>query len=106
MGLHEKFNHIANISEQERLETVKKLARQQLLETSKKRFETCFIGAIYSIEQKFGYLWGHDKRYNELTQSEKEFYVDWEDLRNEILNKGNRQLRIFLNELEKYQIGR
>ena len=64
-----------------------------------KRFQTTMIGALHEFEQAFGYLWGHDKDYDELTHQEEHFRVKWEDTRNQILNNGNGQLRKCINDL-------
>jgi len=64
-----------------------------------KRFQTTMIGALYEFEQSFGYLWGQDKYYEDLTEQQKKFRDRWENTRNQILNNGNSQLRKCLNEL-------
>ena len=106
MGLHDSFNRINRERNIEREATLKRFAKNQLRETGKKRLQTCFMGSISSVEEKFGYLWGHGKPNDELTRAEKEFLYLWRELREDILNKGNRQLRIFLQELDNYEIGR
>jgi hypothetical protein len=68
-----------------------------------KRFQTTMIGALFEFEQNFGYLWGQEKKDNELTNSEEKFRLIWEDTRNQILNNGNNQLRKCLSDLEKTQ---
>jgi hypothetical protein len=68
-----------------------------------KRIQTTMIGAIFEFEQNFGYLWGQDKDDDAITPQEEKFRDRWENTRNEILNKGNNQLRKCLSDLEKTQ---
>jgi hypothetical protein len=74
---------------------------QQDKQIIKKRIQTTMIGALYEFEENFGYLWGLDKEESQLTEKELRFRDQWEDARNNILNKGNNQLRQCLSELEK-----
>lgn len=67
-----------------------------------KKFQTTMIGALFEFEKNFGYLWGHDKDENDLTDKELDFLDRWDFTRNQILNNGNNQLRQALNELDKY----
>lgn len=69
----------------------------------KKRFQTTMIGALFEFEKTFGYLWGHDKDENDLTERELDFLDRWDFTRNQILNTGNHQLRKALNDLDKYE---
>ena len=66
-----------------------------------KRFQTTMIGALHEFEKTFGHLWGHDKNEDFLTESEEEFRYRWENVRNQILNNGNNQLRKCLTDLER-----
>lgn len=68
-----------------------------------KRFQTTMIGALYEFEQSFGYLWGQDKNYEDLTETQEKFRNLWEDTRNQILNNGNSQLRKCINDLANNQ---
>jgi len=67
----------------------------------KKRFQTTMIGALYEFEKSFGYLWGHDKNPDFLTDVEDDFRYRWENVRNQILNNGNNQFRKCLFDLKK-----
>jgi hypothetical protein len=67
-----------------------------------KRFQTTMIGALFEFEKAFGYLWGHDKEENDLTEKELDFLDRWDFTRNQILNNGNTQLRKALIDLDKY----
>ena len=58
------------------------------------------IGAIFEFEKAFGYLWGQNKNPDFLTEIEDDFRYRWENVRNQILNNGNSQLRKCLVDLE------
>lgn len=66
-----------------------------------KRFQTTMIGSLFEFEKAFGYLWGHTKNIDDLTDRELEFSDIWESVRNNILNNGNSQLRKAISDLSK-----
>jgi hypothetical protein len=68
-----------------------------------KRFQTTMIGALFEFEKAFGYLWGQDKEDDELTDKELDFLDRWDNVRNQILNNGNNQLRKAIADLSKNQ---
>ncbi len=76
--------------------------KKRLLGTIEKKFKTTIIGAIASVEAGFGELWGHGKPDVELTAKEKEFRDIWQEVRTEILNKGNNNLRGAQDEIAQY----
>ncbi len=53
---------------------------------------TLMIGAIDRIEQKFGYIWGHNKEEQELTEEDEDMYEIFMELRESILDYGNEQI--------------
>jgi hypothetical protein len=69
---------------------------QQLLYSIEKKFQTTMIGALARFEDSFGYLWENDHKDRE------RFENTWEDTRNNILNNGNKQLRLALNEISDF----
>lgn len=74
----------------------------ELVNNSKRAVRTAFIGAIAQFEKGFGYLWGHGKNKENLTDSEKKFLSLWLQVRNYILDCGNEQTRIIDREAEKF----
>lgn len=64
-----------------------------------KRFQTTMIGALFEFEKAFGYLWGHGKDDQDLTDRELDFLDTWDTVRNQILNNGNSQLRKAISDL-------
>jgi hypothetical protein len=68
----------------------------QLLYSIQKKFQTTMIGALARFEESFGYLWENNHKDRE------NFEDKWEDVRNNILNNGNKQLRAALNEISEF----
>jgi len=64
-----------------------------------KRFQTTMIGALFEFEKTFGYLWGQNKHEEELNDRELDFLDRWDNVRNQILNNGNNQLRKAISDL-------
>lgn len=79
-------------------------SKNRLRRIMEKKFKTSFIGAISKFETVFGRLWGHGKDYGQLTENEKKFRLLWEQVRGEILNNGNNQIRAMQQEIELYDI--
>lgn len=70
---------------------------EKILLDIEKRFKTLMIGSLSRFEQSFGYLWNHG---HEPTNEKEEFFRDkWEDLRYDLLNHGNNQIRLAISEL-------
>ncbi len=76
--------------------------KQILIQIACKRLETTMIGCLARFENIFGYLWGQHKPHNvDLTDQELYFDNLWRDVRNNILNHGNNQMRSLHNEMTK-----
>lgn len=82
----------------------KAMSYDSLKERMANRIRTTMIGAISSIEEYFGFLWGHDEENP--TKSQKDLKRVFEDLRKEILDKGNNQLRSIDSDLCNYDINK
>lgn len=65
-----------------------------------KRFQTSMIGSLARIEDFLGFVWGHGK--TKLTDREYENRELWEELRTEILNHCNYQMREALEDIKEY----
>lgn len=69
---------------------------EELIMNIEKRLKTTMIGAIAKFEERFAYLW-------EEPNINRERYEDlWEETRNEILNHGNKQIRLAIKELYNF----
>lgn len=73
--------------------------QEDFLDNIETRFKTLMIGSISRFEKYFGYLWNHGD--DPKTQSESKFRDLWDSLRIDLLNHGNNQIRLAMNEMEK-----
>ena len=92
------------IEERKKLNKEKRrLYAQQRLESNIiKKIKTTMIGALASFENGFGHLWGIDLDEEELTPDHRLVSDRWEEVRGEILNKGNMQIRAAQDEISEY----
>jgi len=82
----------------------KEKSKKRLSNIITTKIKTSFIGAISSCEKNFGFLWGHGKDEDDLTEQELSMREMWEEIRTDILDNGNTQLRAATNEIENYSI--
>ena len=75
-----------------------------MLENSKKRLQTTFIGDLAEFEKGFGFLWGHGLPYSQLNEDERYFRNIWNEVRKTILDKGNGQIAGLEGEAEFWTI--
>lgn len=79
--------------------------KQRLKNIAKKKFTTCFIFAISEFEKVFGQeLWGHGLPDLLLSDVQKANRIRWEQIRRDILDKGNGQLRGFESEINLHNL--
>ena len=72
---------------------------------AKKRFQTVFVGAVASIEESFGSLWGNDDLDEEdMTPTELKWYNIFLEIRDRIFDQGNNQKEKFLRDLTRFKI--
>lgn len=74
-----------------------KQENRELIQNIEIRFKTLMIGSISRFEKYFGYLWNHGDEPN--TKSEEKFREIWETLRVDLLNHGNNQIRLAIDEM-------
>lgn len=72
--------------------------KKGIIQQISKRFETTIIGSLARFEDSFGYLWGHNSS-KELTQQQQDFLDMWETIRTSILNHGNNQMRLAIDDI-------
>ena len=77
-------------------------SKERLHREIKKRIETTMIGSLASVEKFFGELWGHGNK--DLTPEQAQMEDIFEELRSEILDRGNHQIRSIESELESYDV--
>lgn len=76
-------------------------SKHLLVKNIKKKIETTMIGALSSIENHFGFLWEDERISKEQRDKMKAKY---EELRSEILDRGNKQSRSIENEMSDYTV--
>ena len=91
---------------QAREERYKEISRDKLFKASKKKIQTTMIGALSTIEEQFGFLWGFDIPESERMPEQKKIHDIYEDSRAKILDRGNTQIRILETEFINYDITR
>ena len=74
-------------------------SKNRLKKIAGKKIQTTMIGALHTIETKLGFLWQSDE--SESAQKLKQIY---EEIRQEILDRGNLQIRNLNTELDQYDI--
>lgn len=71
-----------------------------------KRLRTTFIGALATFEAAFGRLWGHGLPDGKLSEEQRRYRAVWNDVRNQILNAGNSQLRAAEAEIGSHTVSK
>ena len=83
-------------------EKISQSSRKRLKEIVEKRIRTTMIGALAELERSsFGKLFGYDK--TNLTEEERKWKIIWDEIRTNILNQGNNQLREAVRDLEQFE---
>ena len=85
---------------QKREEREKEAAKDRLLRVATKKVQTTMIGAISTIEKCLDFLWDDD---NPTPEQEKLRNI-FEEMRSEILDRGNTQIRNLENEFQNYDV--
>lgn len=80
------------------------ISKENLEKITVKKMQTIMIGALASIEQHFGFLWGKDDSTRQKTEEEREIEGIFQKIRAEILDKGNGQIRGFKDDLQLYNV--
>jgi hypothetical protein len=89
-----------------RQDRYKEVSKDALFKASKKKIQTTMIGALSTIEEQFGFLWGFELPEDQLTPEQKHVKSIFEDVRAKILDRGNTQIRSLESEFVNYEISR
>ena len=81
-------------------------SKDRLSKILKKKIQTTMIGALSSIEEHFGFLWGFELPEDQLTPEQKHVKSIFEDVRAKILDRGNTQIRSLESEFVNYEISK
>ena len=84
----------------------KDVSRDRLFRVAKKKIETTMIGALSTIEEYFGFLWGFNDADEARTPEQKHLRDIYDEARAKILDRGNTQIRNLESELVNYDISR
>lgn len=84
----------------------KEVSRDKLFKTAKKKLQTTMIGALSTIEENFGFLWGLSIPEGERSEEQRKIQELYEDARAKILDRGNTQIRNLESEFINYDITR
>jgi hypothetical protein len=76
--------------------------RRRLDKIISTKIRTAFVGALAQFEDSFGFLWGHGKVKDSLTEEEQKMRDLWDQTRTSVLNNGNTQLRASQNEIANH----
>jgi len=96
---------LRNKNKQERKGRIFEDSRNRLKKIANKKIRTCFIAALAEFENTFGFsLWGHNLPDEELTPQQKANRCRWEQVRKNILDKGNTQARALCMEIDLHRI--
>ena len=81
----------------------KEVSKERLLKISKMKIQTTMIGALSTLEKGFGFLWGHESS-EPLTPEQEHLKEIYDEVRSEILDRGNNQARNLEAEFANYDI--
>ena len=81
----------------------KEISKDRLLRVSKKKIQTTMIGALSTVEKHLGFLWGYESS-DPLTPEQEHLKELYEEVRSEILDRGNNQARNLEAEFANYDI--
>lgn len=100
--------HVKNImrSRAEKAEAesdYKNSSKERFKKIATQKMRTIMIGSLDAIEKGLGFLWGHDEN-KVLSEEEEELKKIFEQVRHDILNLGNNQIRNVEKELEQYDV--
>lgn len=79
---------------------MRKRKNVDIVQNIQKRFQTAMIGSLARMEDYFGFTWGHNEE--NITNKQLENLDLWEELREDILDHCNYQMRCALNDLKNF----
>jgi len=100
------YNKLLKVSldyKKKRDEKYKEISRDRLFNVAKKKVQTTMIGALSTLEEHFGFLWGFEQS-EELTPEQQHMKTIFEEARSKILDRGNTQIRNLESEFASYEI--
>ena len=104
--MNEEYSELIRKSESYKINKANKyqeVSKDRLLKVSKKKIQTTMIGALSTVEKHLGFLWGHDSS-EELTPEQEHLKEIYDEVRSEILDRGNNQARNLETEFAQYDV--
>ena len=89
-----------------REERLRESAKRHLKVVVKKKFTTSIIATLDILEKGLGDIWGHGLDPSECDEDQEYYKHLWEEIREQILDKGNSQMRGALSEIDGYTINK
>ena len=84
----------------------KEVSKDALFKASKKKIQTTMIGALSTVEEHFGFLWGLGLSEDDKSEEHRKIQELYEEVRAKILDRGNTQIRNLESEFVNYDIAR
>lgn len=88
----------------ERRERKKESDKDRLVTLLRKKILTAGVGVLSSFEAAFGSLWGEDKNPEERTENERAWLSLFLQVRDEVFDKVNQQIRGMQSELDLHTV--
>lgn len=102
--MSQKEKELAALRRTQKKLQVGRLARDsqnRLKQIAHKKFRTCFISALSEFENTFGLeVWGHNLPEDQITPEQRANRIRWDQVRKNILDKGNAQSRALGMEID------
>jgi len=95
---YEQLRNLKADLESKRKAKYKLDSKERLKKIARKKIQTTMIGALDTVEQHFGFLWEDDSKQS------KQLREIYDIVRQEILDRGNDQIRNLDNELNQYDV--
>jgi len=99
-----KLHRLQKIQQEQSRDRMRAESVGRLKKIITRKLQTSFIGAISEFELAFGDEWGHGLPEEQLTDIQKARRDKWEQVRTNILNRGNAQIRALDAELDLHSI--
>ena len=78
-------------------------SKDRLFNIASKKIKTTMIGALSTLEENLGFLWGHESD-EDISPEQQHMKTIFEQVRSDILDKGNTQIRNLEAEFNYYDI--
>ena len=90
-------------NKEEKEQKYKVNSKDRLFEIASKKIKTTMIGALSTLEENLGFLWGHESD-EDISPEQQHMKTIFEQVRSDILDKGNTQIRNLEAEFNYYDI--